>query len=86
MMALLEIYLKTIGGLLRANRKLKDKTLFDIAEKSGVNIRILRAIEESGVDIRFSTFYKISMACGIDPTIEVSRLIIETSLLIKSEN
>jgi len=70
-----------MGELIEIDRRNNHKTLIEVAEKSGTNIRILQAIENGRVDIKLSQLWRISMAIGVNPAIEVSRLIYERSLM-----
>lgn len=69
-----------MGGLVRATRKQYDKNIIEVALKSGINIRIIQAIEAGNYDCRLSTFCRIHEAIGVNLVIEIDRLIMEKTM------
>ena len=81
MLSTLQGFQKMMGQLIKVDRIAKNKTLIEVAETSGINIRILQAVEAGQIDLKLSHLWYIFMAIGINPAIEVSRLIYERSIM-----
>jgi len=79
-MSSLEELQVALGRLIKIDRELSHKTIFDVALEAKINIRMLRDIENGESDFKLSLFYRIYKAIGKNPTIKVSQSIIEKAM------
>jgi transcriptional regulator with XRE-family HTH domain len=69
-----------MGQLIEATRKQYNKSMIDVALKSGIDIRIIQAIEAGNYDCKLSSFCNIHEAIGFNLVMEIDRIITEKTM------
>ncbi|RPI74758.1 MAG: hypothetical protein EHM45_17400 [Desulfobacteraceae bacterium] len=75
-----QAFLRIIGETIKSTRLIYNKNLIDTARLAGINIRVLKAIEEGRTDFEMTTFFRIHQAIGFDIVADLEKINIEKTM------